>query len=127
MSQVYSFGQVSLPTGVTPIPATAVPASVTSCVVSINRCTTATPLNWPDAATTLDVALELSFDNQATWVGGGSVTGWSGGIAFKRDKVTEQPTSDLALTYVTHPTHVRGTITVTNGPLVTSGGQIVMS
>lgn len=127
MTQVYSFGATSIPSGTTPIPATSVPASVVSAVVSINRCTTATPTNWPNATTTLDIALEVSYDGGVTWVGGGGVTGMSGGIAHQRDKVTEQPTSDLLLQYPSHPTHIRGSLTVANGPLVTSGGSITMT
>jgi len=58
----FSFPQMSLPTGVTPIPQTSLGVSVKSVTLSLARCTTATPTIWPSAATTLVIALEVSYD-----------------------------------------------------------------
>lgn len=121
-NQIFSFGVTNIPSGTFQIPATSIGASVTSLTLSLARCTTATPTIWPNQTTTLDMQLEVSFDNRASWLPGGSITGAKGGVELKRDGVTENPSADFTFSYGGQsPTDVRGSLTVTGGPLRTSG------
>ena len=122
-TQAYSFGQTAIPNGDTPIPPTSLPASISSLHASLNRHTTVDPTSWPNPATTLSIELQVSFDGGSTWAPGGGLTS-AGGTYLKKDGVTEQAVTTLDVEYAQSPTHVKGTITVTNGPLVTSGGSI---
>jgi len=123
-TQVFSFPQTSIPTGTFQIPPSDLGAvSFTSLILSLARCTAATPQFWPNAATGLDMALEVSYDGGSTWEPGGAITGATGGI--ETTKIGENPTASFTFSYPTQPNQVRGTLTVTNGPLVTQGSVSV--
>ncbi len=51
---------------------------VTSIDFNIQRCTSATPTVWPNAATTLDITPEVSIDGGLTWVESGKSTNVGG-------------------------------------------------
>src|SRR5690349_22678 len=82
--QVFNFPKTSLPSGTTPVPVTALGASVTSLTMSIARCTDADPTIWPDPNTTLEVDLQASTDGGQSWqdLGGFSA---AGGIGTMKD------------------------------------------
>lgn len=122
---VFAFTQRSLPTGDFTIPSTALPAGTLKMEVRLALCTTATPTIWPNPATTLAIAMQVSYDNGASWVGGGGVTGMAGGIQHNFKTGAEIPFGGFVASFPTPPTHVRGTLTVANGPLVTSGSVLV--
>lgn len=118
---LFSFAKRSIPTGTFNIPETAVPANTHSLQFDLGLCTTADPTIWPNVSTTVDIALEVSYDNKATWVGGGGASGIQGGIHLMKDGVTEQTQGGFIAGFTNSPTHARGTVVVTNGPLVTFG------
>ena len=72
------------PAGTTVIPSRNINTNVIAYGIEIARCTTATPLIWPDPASTIEIMIEVSFDNGNTWTGG---SGWLayGGIYVRRD------------------------------------------
>ena len=118
MQQVYSFAQQTLPVGTITIPATAFGATVNEVVAVIARCTTATPTIWPDSNTTLTFNFDISYDGGNTWYFGAGDTR-SGGIASnKRGEITQE---QFSRDFPTPPTHFRGTIVVSGGPILTSG------
>lgn len=45
---------------------------VTSCDISVQRCTTATPTIWPNVTTVLAITPEVSVDGEQTWVEAGA-------------------------------------------------------
>lgn len=119
MSQAIVTSQpLNLPSGTQNIPTTALPVEVTSLTISIARCTTATPTVWPDIATTLSLQLEISVDGGENWTPGGGLTA-VGGIALNKHGV-EFPVAQGMWTYPTPPTHMRGTLEVGGGPLVSA-------
>lgn len=124
MPQVFSFPQTSIPTGEFTIPVTSLPASINTLTVSVARCTTATPTIWPDPATTLMVQTQYSYDGAVTW---DFPDTWGGVGGIFHDPKTN---TDIAMTSSQQvfdkgsPTHVKGKLTVTNGPLVTSGSIV---
>lgn len=117
MSTVFSLGQTSLPEGATVIPKTAVPANATSATLTLGRCTTGAPTLWPNVTTTVSIALEVSYDGGVTFLPGGGFTA-SGGIFVRRGVESDFTTAIFG--YSIHPTHIQGTVTVTNGPMVTT-------
>lgn len=119
-TQVFSFAQQSIPTGVFTLPESVMPAGVLKLSIRIARCTTATPTIWPNFSTKLSIALEVSYDNGASWVSGGAAYGMPGGIEL--DKAgAEIAVSNMTSGYAQPPDKIRGTLAVTGGPLVTSG------
>jgi len=118
-TQKYSFAKTSLPNGVTPIPPTALGAGVNSVLAKIARCTTTDPSIWASATTTVTVDLQVSYDNQVSWNEVGSITD-SGGIRLDKNSA-EVAFSSINASFNGQPTHVKGSITISNGPLVTSG------
>ncbi len=117
MTTVFQLGKTSLPSGATVIPQTAVPANVTSATLTLTRCTTATPDVWASISTTLALALEASYDGGVTFLPGGGMTA-EGGVALRRG--AESPSTVGIFSYGAPPTHIQGTVTVANGPLVTT-------
>lgn len=79
------------PAGTHLIPASNLNNNVAAYLLEIARCTTATPTIWPDPASTIEINIEVSFDNGVTWVGGGGFSAY-GGIYVRRDG-TEGTTS----------------------------------
>lgn len=87
----------------------------------IQRCTTAEPTVWPNKSSTVAVTLELSFDGGATWQSGGGFTA-EGGIHVKADG-TELPYSSFRFPVPAGTQRrVRGTLTISNGPILSSVG-----
>lgn len=123
-TQVFSFPQQSIPTGEFTLPERAMPESALKLEIRLAFCTTGTPTIWPNAATKLTIKLEVSYDDGATWVGGGGCTGMSGGIQHNKFGA-EITAGGFIVTYPQPPDRVRGTLNVTNGPLVTSGSILV--
>jgi len=116
--QVFTFPKTSIPDGATPVPVTLLPASVASLTMSVARCTDADPTIWPDPTTTLEVDLQASTDGGQTWQDLGGFTS-AGGIGTMKDGTQRQFTT-CTWNFQGVPTHVRGSINVANGPLVTS-------
>lgn len=104
------------------------PATVSNKAVrlgfSVARCTTATPDIWPNEATTIFVELEGSLDNGATWAEWGS-WGAKGGIHVRKDG-TELPESWMMGPLIAgNNRRLRIRVTITNGPLRSSGSMLV--
>ena len=116
-TQFFSSGLVSIPTGSFPIPQITVPQGTTKATISIARNTTVNPTFWPNVSTTIEISIEVSYDNGATFLPGGGGTS-SGGLAAKNG--VERPATIFIFGYSAQPTNIRGQVIVTNGPLVTT-------
>ena len=103
--------------GVWDIPSKSMGVGVNTINVSIDRCTSNTPNIWANTNTQVEVALEVSHDNEATWVGGGILRSLGGISSYNG---VEGKQSIAMFKYQTDITHARATITVTNGPLVSN-------
>lgn len=121
-TQVFSFAKRSIPNGTFSIPATAIGLQITSLTLALACCTSAAPDVWPNASTTVDAQLEVSYDGGATWQPGGGLS-HAGGISVRRG--VEAPLTKVICTYSAVPTHFRGSVVVAGGPLVTSGSVTV--
>lgn len=117
---IYSLASAPLPTGVTSIPATAVTGFTNGLDCLIGQAVGPNALTWANAATSVTIATELSYDGGATWVAGagsghqgapGSKLATVTSFGFLNSCVLDGNSNPLI------PTHIRGTITVTNGPL----------
>lgn len=87
--------------------------------IEIQRCTTATPTVWPDPASSIDVKLDVSFDNGTTWQYAGGA-GAVGGIHVRRDG-QESAYSSLSIGVPgSAERRLRGSVTIVNGPIRTS-------
>lgn len=84
--------------------------------VSLVRAVSADPSQWSNPDTLVTVELEVS-DGEAYEFGGAFSA--SGGIHTDKSGV-EMPTTAVRFTYPRVMRHVKGTITVTNGPLVST-------
>lgn len=118
MTTLFTSGTINIPTGDLVIPQSAWPGAFLSATISLNRCTTPTPTIWPNVATTIDIALEVSYDGAATFLPGGGGTA-QGGIALGKGSA-ERAQTFFTFTYSQVPTHIRGTVTVASGPLRTA-------
>lgn len=96
------------------------PDDLNEITISLARCTTATPSNWPNSNTIIAITLSISPDGGVTWqdVGGFSA---AGGILLR-----SLDNSELAATSFNIQTplttggtgrKIKATATVTNGPL----------
>lgn len=102
-SGTYQFGPV------------AIADAVNSVMFKVARCTTASPTIWPDPATTLTVALEISVDG-GEWLNQG---GWGamGGISPDRNGNEAAASFGGGALFPGVNRRSRGTITISNGPL----------
>jgi hypothetical protein len=102
-----------------------VPDTTKSCDIQVQRCTTATPTIWPNAATILETIPEISVDGGVTWIEAGRSKA-GGGISFGKDGVTEIAfaASGGFLPVGTNRLY-RCTFIIVNGPLRTSANVIV--
>lgn len=92
-------------------------APFTQLLVTLARAVSADHSNWGDAETAATVDLQISEDGN-TYLDGGSFSA-TGGI--HHDKAgSEVPHTVVKFTYPRALTHVKGTITVVNGPLVST-------
>lgn len=96
------------------------PDNLSNITLSLARCTTATPLNWPNESTTIAVTLYISPDGGTTWTNVGGFTA-AGGILLR-----SLDNSELAATafYIQTPLttggtgrKIKATVVVTGGPL----------
>lgn len=97
------------------------PAPIGDAITEINlrvqRCTSADPTIWPLLGTVLTLQAELLVNGQ--WVSYGSGTS-NGGIALAKDGVTEVPFSLFGgFLPVASGRQIRGTVSITGGPLRT--------
>ena len=116
--ELFSFPLMNLPSGVSLIPASAVPAGTKQITLAMQRCTSAAPTVWPNPTTTIQIDVYGSMDGR-TWqhIGAGTA---EGGILIDSAgaEVTE---TYISFGLVKAPAYVKATATVTNGPLYTSG------
>lgn len=105
---IYSFVAISLPTGQTPIPVTPVTGYTQWLSIRLTQSIQG------NSSTSVDIALQVSYDGGVTYLPGGESTH------------TGQPTNMGAdFQYGAVPTHVKGTITVTSGPILLAGSITV--
>ena len=116
---LFSFPLTSLPSGVSLIPATAVPAGTRSITLAMQRCTSASPTVWPNQATTIQIDVYGSMDG-STWQHIGAATA-AGGVWTDPDTGTEASETSLVFGFAASPAYVKATATVANGPLYTGG------
>lgn len=120
MAILFSLASAPLPTGVTQIPSTPVSGFTTGIDCLVSQVVGPSALTWANAATSVTVATELSYDGGTTWLGGAS-SGHQGGVGSKLGTVASFGFTGSCIYGADSkpiiPTHIRGTITVTNGPL----------
>ena len=119
MGNTFNLPQASYPTGSHAFGPWAVPSGLTGCQLLIARCTTGTPTIWPSATQQISFLMDCSFDGGASWYNG--LFGWTdvGGIKLDNDSA-EQAVAPVRFHHTPAPTHVRGTLTITGGPILTS-------
>lgn len=109
---------VNIPTGAQEFGPANVPNNGEIFTLRMARCTTATPTFWPDAATTINANIWISFDGGTTWpyilIGFGS----NGGIYTLRNgtQLAESVATGFAVRQGGR--QIKAEIVVTNGPLV---------
>ena len=145
---LYTFAAVALTTGDTAIPETPVVGFANYLECLLTQVVGPSALWWANSASSVAIALELSYDGAKTWVSGGSSLhqGGSGsklaaatqmgitGIRYTFNPNKISPSSVLnsvqlsplgtpleQMEYLAIPTHLSGTITVTNGPAILAG------
>ena len=116
--ELFSFPLMNMPSGVSLIPASAVPAGTKQITLAMQRCTSAAPTVWPNQATTIQIDVYGSMDGN-TWqhIGAGTA---EGGI-LNDSAGAEVAETYISFGFVSAPAYVKATATVTNGPLYTSG------
>lgn len=87
-------------------------AGVLSLFLKLARCTDADLTIWPNATTTVTINLQVSYDGGVTYKPAITTTSAGGKSPF--------PFTRLGFVFEAPPTHVKGTIVVAGGPLVTS-------
>lgn len=117
MTTLVNQSDVTLPNGTTNIPQVALPANSTKMVLTLARCTTATPNVWQRSDQTIHVDLQFSYDNGVSWEAANAFDS-SGGIASFHGKEVTNSTGTWI--YASNPTHLRGTVVASNGPIRTS-------
>ena len=100
------------------IPERTTPKGMSECIITIERNTTLTPTVWVNPLSIIEIKLDFSFDNKATWENGFFVSRQAGGLKSKNG--VEQAQSISTMFFVPSPTHCRGTIEFINGPILTS-------
>lgn len=101
------------------LPASNLPDFARYLQFEITRCTTAAPTIWPNVATQLSMRFEVSVDG-GEWRPAGGFDG-AGGISIGRNGA-EVPLSAFKVDLPTGVNRrIRGTVTIVNGPLRTSG------
>ena len=100
------------------IPERTTPQGMSGAVISIERNTTATPTVWVNPLSIIEITLDFSFNNKATWENAFFISRQSGGLRSKYG--IEQAQSISNMTFSPSPTHCRGTIELINGPILTS-------
>lgn len=118
-AELFSFPLMNLPSGVSLIPASAVPAGTKQITLAMQRCTSAAPTVWPNQATTIQIDVYGSVDG-STWQHIGAATG-AGGVWTDPDTGTEASETSLAFLFDQPPAYVKAIATITDGPLYTSG------
>lgn len=99
---IYSFAATALTSGQTLIPATPLTGYTSLLEILLTQSILG------NSATQVQIALEVSYDGGNTWLpGGGTTHNGNGGTSMGGQ-----------FSYSSVPTHVRGTITVTNGPIL---------
>jgi hypothetical protein len=107
-------------TGTHTLPEVNIQTQATKFHFEVRRCTSVDLTIWPDASTTLELILEVSFDNGNTWIERGRATA-VGGIHVLRNG-TQAPITALQIDIGTgNQRKCRGAVIVTNGPLRTEG------
>jgi hypothetical protein len=130
MSNVIPIAQAVFVNGQTQLVNQAVSGSTVT--VALNRCTGASALQWPNAATVAQIDLSVSFDGGATFQYGGGFTA-QGGIVLDIDGITQIGQTVASYQYFESGmppvprliTNLIVTMTVTSGPLATSGSVTV--
>lgn len=119
LSRTQAIPLADYPSGARALPETSVLDAATVFYFEIARCTSADPTIWPDAATTLSLDLEISYDNGATWRDWAGFQDGGGIVMFKG---AERAVSTLKAPMEPGANRrIRGTVTITNGPLRTQG------
>lgn len=111
MTAVFDLPGLALSTTVTPLDPSALPAGTTALEITLARCTDATPTIWPDPTTLVAAALEVSYDNGASYLPGGALTA-PGGILLDAAG-NQHPMTRGRFTYSDVITHVRATLSAT--------------
>lgn len=103
----YQFGPVATPNGLNGFD------------IRIGSCTTADPTIWPNATTIVTLDLQFSYDGGATYTPIGA-NSWSQGGGIFESHGVETPERVLSWRFSPNePTHFKGQITVTGGPIKT--------
>jgi hypothetical protein len=98
----------------------AVPQGLLGCVIILASCTSATPTIWPNAGSRVDISLDCSYNGGQSYQLGQFKWGQGGGIFLDKNG-NERPTRVIRFDAIPPPTHVRWTITISGGPVRTSG------
>lgn len=105
------FARQNRSAGTYPVAARAVPADLSRISVRIISS------NWTQAARTIALSVEVSLDNQQTWIPYGAAT-FAGGDVFMKDGVTPGFRQfDVLLDPNAYPTHLRASFVVAGGSI----------
>ena len=99
----------------------ALPANCSYVGLTLNRCTSADSTIWPNATTVVTVQMDFSFDGGTTFPPEASEQFTASGGIISPKPGYELPASSAFWSFDTPPTHARATVTISGGPLRTSG------
>lgn len=119
MTAVVSNFPVNLASGVQALGPSALPDGMSSLTVRMARCTTVSPTIWPNVTTTIAVALFVSVDGGLSWIAAGAFTA-GGGIYIRGGVELVETNLTVSPIPAGSSRQVKGTITVADGPLVSS-------
>lgn len=121
MAKIRSIPLGTYPSGVYNIGPIATPNGLDGMNMKIGRCTTATPDLWPSEATLVTINMLFSYDGGVSYPQPQSFGPQPGGIITTRDGELAEDFFGWRLMdeQGRSPTHMKGTITVENGPIRT--------
>jgi len=114
------------PTGVVPFGPITVASGLTGFLMTVARCTSATPTIWSNAASQIVLTLDCSYNGGTIYQVGQFRWSSRGGIELDKFGVEKSSWVVRARVEPNQPTHIRGTFEIVNGPIRTSASIITL-
>lgn len=106
-------------TGIVEVPSRALPQGLDGVLILIARNTTATNNIWASPSEIIELRIDASFDNEATWTPNMFVGRHAGGLRLDKQGL-EITHTEMTFYFTPQPTHLRGAMEIIGGPIRTS-------